>query len=167
MPGLLQRHEGWAVPKLTVGQADAVDKPLLLDYEFSQPAADNAAAGTFYLSPLSAFGPGQNPFRHEDRSFAVDFGMMQEETVMVTLTLPAGYELASVPRPAVVDLPEQGGRFLYSVATTAPGVVQLTSRLNLRKPVYAAADYANLRELYRQLLEKQGEKLVIQKKAGG
>ncbi|MDO7846669.1 DUF3857 domain-containing protein [Hymenobacter sp. M29] len=167
LAGLLARHEGWTVPKLTVGQAETVDKPLTLDYEFRQPAADNAPTGPLYLSPLSEFGPGQNPFRHEDRSFAVDFGMPQEETVMVTLTLPAGYELASLPKPAVVDMPEQGGRFLYSVAATAPGVVQLTSRLSLRKPVYAAAEYASLRELYRQLMAHQAEKLVIQKKAGG
>ncbi|MFD2718350.1 DUF3857 domain-containing protein [Hymenobacter monticola] len=167
LAGLLQRHEGWAVPKLTVGQADAVDKPLTLDYEFQQPAADNAAAGTLYLNPLSEFGPGQNPFRHEDRSFAVDFGMQQEETVLVTLTLPAGYELASLPKPTVVDLPGGGGRFLYSVAAPSPGVVQLTSRLNLRKPVYTAAEYAGLRELYAQLMAHQAEKLVIQKKAGG
>ncbi|MBF9222224.1 DUF3857 domain-containing protein [Hymenobacter ruricola] len=167
LAGLLRRHEGWAVPKLTVGAAETVDKPLSLDYEFTQPAGDNAAAGTLYLSPLSEFGAGQNPFRHEDRAFAVDFGMMQEETLLVTLTLPAGYELASVPKPAVVDLPDNGGRFLYNVASTAPGVVQLTSRLTLRKPVYAAEEYASLRELYGQLLAHQGEKLVIQKKAGG
>ncbi|MDO7853196.1 DUF3857 domain-containing protein [Hymenobacter convexus] len=167
LAGLLQRHEGWAVPKLTVGQAETVDKPLTLDYEFRQPAPDNAPTGPLYLSPLSEFGPGQNPFRHEDRNFAVDFGMPQEETLMVTLTLPAGYELASVPKPAVVEMPDGGGRFLYSVTSTAPGVVQLTSRLNLRKPVYTAAEYTSLRELYTQLMAHQAEKLVIQKKAGG
>jgi hypothetical protein len=43
--------------------------------------------------------------------------------------------------------------------------VQLTSRLSLRKPSYAAAEYDNLREFYRLMLEKQGEKLVIKKKA--
>ncbi|MBJ6108353.1 DUF3857 domain-containing protein [Hymenobacter sp. BT523] len=167
LAGLLQRHDAWAVPKLTVGQAEAVEKPLTLDYEFTQPPAGNATAGTFYLSPLSEFGPGQNPFRHQDRAFPIDFGMMQEETLLVTLTLPAGYEVASLPKPAVVELPDQGGRFIYNVAAVSPGVVQLTSRLNLRKPVYAASEYANLRELYGQLMARQGEKLIIQKKSGG
>ncbi|UOQ97147.1 DUF3857 domain-containing protein [Hymenobacter sp. 5317J-9] len=167
LAGLQQRHDAWTVPKLTPSQAETVDKPFLLDYEFSQPAASTAAAGTFYLSPLSDFGPGQNPFRHPDRTYAVDFGMTQEETLLVTLTLPAGYELASVPKPAVVELPGQGGRFVYNVSAAAPGVVQLTSRLNLRKPVYAAQEYASLRELYSQLMAHQAEKLVIQKKPGG
>ena len=158
-------HSGWTVPKLTVTAREDVAKPLGLDYEFTQPAESQAAIGTFYLSPLRDFGSEQNPFRHDDRLFPVDFAAPQDETTMVTLTIPEGYELAEMPKPAVVDLPDGGGRFLYSVAAGAPGTVQITSRLNLRKSVYAAAEYASLREFYRLMLEKQGERLVIKKKA--
>ena len=158
-------HSGWTVPKLTVTGREDVAKPLALDYEFTQPADGEAAIGTFYLSPLRDFGSEQNPFRHDDRLFPVDFAAPQDETTMVTLTLPEGYELAEQPKPAVVDLPDGGGRFLYSVAAGTPGTVQITSRLNLRKTVYAAAEYNSLREFYRLMLEKQGEKLVIKKKA--
>ena len=158
-------HSGWTVPKLTVTGREDVAKPLGLDYEFAQPAEGQAAIGTLYLSPMREFGSEQNPFRHDDRLFPVDFAAPQDATTMITLTLPAGYELAEMPKPAVVDLPDGGGRFLYSVAAGTPGTVQITSRLNLRKSRYAAAEYANLREFYRLMLEKQGEKLVIKKKA--
>ena len=160
-----QRHESWTLSKPTLAQTDNVEKPLVLDYEFAQPAEGPAAAGSLYLSPLSEFGLGQNPFRREQRDFPVDFGLAQDETLVINLTLPAGYELAAVPKPAVVDLPESGGRFMCSVAAT-PGAVTLTSRLTLRNAVYSAEQYPNLRELYRLMLEKQGEKLIIQKKAG-
>ena len=158
-------HSGWTVPKLTVTAREDVAKPLGLDYEFTQPAEDQAAIGTFYLSPLRDFGSDQNPFRHDDRLFPVDFAAPQDEITMVTLTLPEGYELAELPKPAVIDLPDGGGRFLYNVAAGAPGTVQITSRLNLRKSVYAAAEYTSLREFYRLMLEKQRERLVIKKKA--
>ena len=158
-------HSGWSVPKLTVTAREDVAKPLGLDYEFTQPAEDQAAIGTFYLSPLRDFGSDQNPFRHDDRLFPVDFAAPQDEITMVTLTLPEGYELAELPKPAVIDLPDGGGRFLYNVAAGAPGTVQITSRLNLRKSVYAAAEYTSLREFYRLMLEKQRERLVIKKKA--
>ncbi|MDB5271318.1 MAG: hypothetical protein JWP58_4358 [Hymenobacter sp.] len=158
-------HSGWTVPKLTVGERENVNKPLALDYEFTQPADDNATADLLYLSPLREFGTEQNPFRHDDRLFPVDFGAPQDETTMVTLTLPAGYELAEIPKPAIVDLPEGGGRFLCTVTVAAPGVVQLTSRMSLRKPVYAAEEYTQLREFYRLMLEKQNERLIIKKKA--
>ena len=162
---LTRPHGGWTVPKFAVAERDNPARPLALDYEFTQPADDNTTASTLYLSPLREFGSEQNPFRHDDRLFPVDFGAAQDETTMVTLTLPAGYELEEMPKPSVVDMPDGGGRFLYSATTTAPGVVQLTSRLSLRKPVYSVEEYTSLREFYRLMLAKHGEKLVIKKKA--
>ncbi len=163
--GLTNKHMGWTLPKFAISHREDVDRPLTVDYEFAQPADDNTTDGTIYLSPLRDFGSEQNPFRHENRQFPVDFGALQDVTTMITLTLPAGYELSETPKPAVVELPDGGGRFLYSVAAATPGVVQLTSRLSLRKTMYVAEEYANLREFYRLMLQKQGEKLVIKKKA--
>jgi len=159
-----RQHSAWTMPKTTVGQRDDLGKPLMLDYEFAQPAEESSPTGTLYLSPLSYFTDSENPFRHDNRTFPVDFGMLRDETTMLTLNLPAGYELAETPKPAVVDLSDNGGRFLYSVTANGPSV-QITSRMNLRKPVYAADEYEHLREFYRLMLEKQAEKLVIKKKA--
>jgi hypothetical protein len=160
-----RRHESWALPKLTVGAAENIEKPLTLDYEFAQPAEEQTAKSTLYLSPLSDFGIGQNPFRRESRAFEIDFGMAHDETLLINLALPAGYELAEVPKPTILDLPDGGGRFSYSVAVPGTGVVMLTSRLTLYKTLYPAEQYAYLRELYRYALEKQGQKLIIRKKA--
>ncbi|MET4075318.1 DUF3857 domain-containing protein [Hymenobacter sp. UYCo722] len=160
-----QRHETFTLDKPTLAHADDVTRPLALDYEFRQPGAGNVG-NTFYLSPLREFGSTQNPFRHETRAFAIDFGMAQDETLVVSLALPVGYELAALPAPANLELPDGGARFVCSTTTPAPGTVVLTSHLSLSRAVYPAAQYASLRELYRRLLEKQGEQLVVQKKAG-
>ena len=159
-----RQHSTWTVPEAAVAKHDDVLQPLKLDYAFTQAADDNTTAGTLYLSPLRELTGGQNPFRHEDRRYPVDFGFQQEDMVLVTLSLPAGYELTETPKPAVVDLPGDGGRYLYSVDATGPTVL-LTSRLVLRKPSYSAEEYVHLREFYRLMLEKQAEKLVIRKKA--
>ncbi|MBC8085079.1 MAG: DUF3857 domain-containing protein, partial [Hymenobacter sp.] len=77
---LARPHSGWTIPKLTVAERDNTAKPLAVDYEFTEPADDNATAGTLYLSPLRDFSSEQNPFRHDDRLFPVDFGAAQDET---------------------------------------------------------------------------------------
>jgi hypothetical protein len=160
-----RQHSSWTVPKFAVAERDNVAKPLAVDYEFAQPAEGDASIGTFYLSPLRDFGTEQNPFRHDDRLFPVDFGAAQDETTMLTLTLPDGYELAEMPKGTLVEMPDGGGRFIFSITANTPNTIQLTSRLNLRKPVYGADEYVHLREFYRLMLAKQGEKLVIKKKA--
>lgn len=64
----------------------------------------------------------------------------------------------------MLNLADDGGRYQYNVAAVG-NKIQLTSRLTLYKPVYGAEEYANLRESYRLMLEKQAGKLAIRKRA--
>ena len=161
----LGMHSAWAVEKFAVGAVANLAQPLTLDCTFGQEAAAGATpAGPFYLGLLEDFGPVQNPFRQAIRLFPVDFGTAQDETLLLTLALPEGYELAETPKAAVVDLPDNGGRYRFAISSTG-NTVQLSSRFSLRKPVYTAEEYTYLRDFYRLMLEKQAEKLVIRKKA--
>jgi transglutaminase-like putative cysteine protease len=159
---LATTHAGWEVagPALS-GQATA-GQPLALRYEVRQPAAAPGVAQELYIKLLESFGERQNPFRHAQRSYPVDMGMLQQEIILLTLTLPPGYT-AELPKPANLLLPDNGGRYMYMASAPAPNTVQLTSRLTLDKPVYSPEEYHALRELYRQMLVRQAEALVIKK----
>ena len=159
---LAGQHPGWEVPSYKFSAVNEVDKPLALSYELRQPAATPGAAQELYINPLEAFGERRNPFRHAQRFYPVDMGMMQQEIISLTLTLPPGYA-AELPPPVTLALPAQGGRYVYAASRPTPGTVQLLSRLILSKPVYTADEYHALRELYRQMLAKQAEALIIKK----
>ncbi|QKG57261.1 DUF3857 domain-containing protein [Hymenobacter sp. BRD128] len=159
---LAAAHTGWEIPSFTFSKQASIEQPLGLSYELRQPAASADAATELYIKPLEVFGEQRNPFRHELRSYPVDFGMMQQEVIRVTLKVPAGYA-AVLPAPAALALPENGGRYAYVVSSPTPDTVVLLSRLTLDKPVYSAQEYHALRELYRQMLAKQAEALVIRK----
>ena len=160
---LAAAHPGWEIPTYAFSKQTDVDQSLGLSYELRQSGTAGAAT-ELYLNPLAYFSESRNPFQHEHRSYPVDMGMMQQEIVRLTLTLPAGY-VAELPKPVSLALPDKGGRYMYSASSPTPGTVQLISRLTLDKPVYGALEYHALRELYRQVLAKQAEALVI-KKAG-
>ena len=159
---LTTRHPNWEVPTYKFGAVSDVGQPLALTYELRQPASTAGTAQELYVSPLVSFGEGRNPFNHAVRTYPVDFGAPTQDVIMLTLTLPAGYT-AELPKPAIVDLPDHGGRYLYSASSPTPGTVQLVSRLTLTKAVYGAEEYANLREFYRLALAKQSEALVLKK----
>ncbi|WP_162303597.1 DUF3857 domain-containing protein [Hymenobacter sediminis] len=155
-------HEGWSIPKYTFKERDAFHKPLTLDYEFAA-AGSETPVGTIYLNPLRYFGTSKNPFLHEDRRFPVDFGTGLDETLMMNITLPTGYELEETPKGMVVELPEGGGRFIYNVQP-GQGTIQIVSRMSLARPVYSAQEYTYLREFFTHVITKQAEKLVLKKK---
>ncbi|RYU77650.1 DUF3857 domain-containing protein [Hymenobacter persicinus] len=160
---LAGEHEGWNIPKFAFKERDLLQRPLTLDYEFASAGGD-ASAATIYLNPLRQFGDEKNPFRREDRRFPVDFGAPVDETVMMTINLPAGYVAEELPKSAVVELPEEGGRYMFTVVP-GPTAIQIVSRMNLRKPSYSAEEYVHLREFYNLLLAKQAEKIVLKKKS--
>jgi len=160
---LAAAHAGWEIPTFAFGTL-GIEQPLKLTYELRQPAANPGPVSELYIKPLELFGEQHNPFRHAQRTYPVDLAMAQQEVVRITLQLPAGYA-AELPKPATLVLPDGGGRYAYAASSPAPGTVVLMSRLTLDKPVYSAQEYQGLRELYRQLLAKQAEALVI-KKAG-
>ncbi len=159
---LTTRHPSWEVPTYKFGAVSEVSQPLTLTYALRQPASTPGTAQELYVSPLASFGEGRNPFNHAVRTYPVDFGAPTQDVIILTLTLPAGYT-AELPKQAVVDLPDHGGRYLYSASSPTPGTVQLVSRLTLTKAVYGAEQYANLREFYRLALAKQSEALVLKK----
>jgi hypothetical protein len=161
---LTDQHPSWEMPSYKFAGATDLGQPLSISYTLRQAAESSGTADELYIKPLAAFSEGSNPFQLVERSFPVDFGMLRQETTNLTLTLPPGY-VAELPKPAVLALPDQGGRYLYAVSSPTPGTVQVLSRLTLDKPVYSAQEYHALRELYRQMLAKQAEALVI-KKAG-
>ena len=159
---LASHHPSWEFPAYTFAEVTEVGRPLTLNYEVRQPASTPGVAKELYVSPLAAFGENHNPFHHAERTYPVDLGAANQDVIMLTLTLPAGYT-AELPKAAAISLPEQGGRFVYSASSPTPGTVQLVSRLSLDKPVYGAEEYASLREFYRLALAKQAEALVIKK----
>jgi hypothetical protein len=161
---LAAHHPTWEVASYVFAKQSIVEQSLGLTYEWRQPAATATTTTELYITPLGYFGEQHNPFQHEHRSYPVDMGMLQQDIVRVTLTLPPGY-VAELPKSVSLALPNDGGRYMYAATNSGPNTVQLVSRLTLDKPVYSAVEYGALRELYRLLLAKQAEALVI-KKAG-
>jgi hypothetical protein len=159
---LASRHPNWEVPTYKFNAVNEVNQSLSLNYELRQAASSAGAAQELYLKPLETFGDNQNPFHHEKRTYPVDFGALIQDVMVVTLTLPTGYT-AELPAPAMLSLPDKGGRYVYSATSPAPGTVQLVSRLTLDKPIYGAEEYGALREFYRLALAKQAEAVVLKK----
>ena len=162
MSALATAHPSWEVPAYKFAALGNLNEPFRLDYELKQAAANPSKAQEIYISPLAAFCDSRNPFQHEQRNYPVDFGALTQEVIMLTLTLPPGYT-AELPKPAVIALPEDGGRYMFSATAPTPGTVQLVSRLSLNKTVYQASEYSALREFYRLALAKQSEAMVIKK----
>ncbi|OON67361.1 DUF3857 domain-containing protein [Hymenobacter sp. CRA2] len=162
---LVKELEGWKIDKFAFQNAAVLAKPLMLDLDLRIPGESEQPLGTIYLSLMQALNDaGQNPFKHTERRFPVDFATRREQTSMVTLTLPANYAVEELPKSAQIELPNGGGRFLFNV-TPVGNTLQIMSRMTLNRSMFLAEEYPGLREFYERMLAKQAEKIVLKRKS--
>jgi hypothetical protein len=120
------------------------------------------AGNMFYFTPLLFERTKENPFALEERMFPVDFGYPLEEDFRMTLEYPASYKVEKLPKNEAFALPEDGGTFsiLYNAEDNR---IAIRSKITLKKAVYSSEEYHALKELFKNIVRKQGEQIVFKK----
>jgi hypothetical protein len=161
---ILKDQADWKIDKFSFKDVAALDKPLAVDLQVRIPSQNDQPLNAMYLTPLQQLGDAANPFRQPERRFPVDLGARREETSVLTLHLPADFVVEELPKNALIELPDGGGRFTFSI-TPMGNSLQIMSRLQLNRPVYFTEEYASLRTFYEKALAKQAEKIVLKRKS--
>lgn len=139
-----------------------IGKPILESYSFSKEAQAEVIGDKLYFSPLLYLATAENPFKTEKRIYPVDFGYPWKRKVMMNINIPEGYEVESLPEIATVRLPDNLGSYSFKITKTATGIsVVMLKEIN--SAVIPSDKYGSLRELYRILVEKEKEKVVLKK----
>lgn len=152
----------WVRQEMKIQNLDNLQKPLEIKYQIAS-AGQGQPAQLLYLSPMLNQRLAENPFKITERQYPIDFASAFEETCVLTFNLPEGYEVEELPKNLSLSLPGNTIKYAYMMQEEN-GKLKLLSRLNINKAVFSPAEYANLRELYNQLVAKQAEKIVLRKK---
>jgi len=137
-------------------------KPLARLYTFSSEDLVEEIGGKLYLNPLLFHAKTTNPFKIEDRKYPVDYGVPTEEKFTVKIQLPEGYKVESIPETLAIGLPDDLGVYKYKVTQTGNKITAI-SIFKINRGVITQNYYKQLKDFYRQMVEKQTEKIVITK----
>jgi Domain of Unknown Function with PDB structure (DUF3858) len=113
-----------------------------------------------YFNPFIAGRWTDNPFKSTERIFPVDFGVAQEETVVLTLEYPSNFHVDEIPKNIALAMPNKGGRFLFS-CTNLGNKLNISYSLNLTKAIYDASEYQSLKELFARIVQLRQTDLVL------
>jgi transglutaminase-like putative cysteine protease len=141
---------------------ETTGKPVSLEYDFNALDAVENVAGKLYFSPMVFMATKENPFKPDTRQYPIDYGFPMKDRYIVTINLPEGYKVESMPENALLNLGEGMGSFRY-VLSQMGNKLQLSVEFAMNKPYIAAADYANLKKFYELLIAKENEKVVLSK----
>jgi hypothetical protein len=155
--------------KLTSQKFDNIENsndPLKGKFEFETSEFMDINAERIYLNPMLSFGKTENLLKKAERLFPIDFAHPSDEIYNFSLKVPAGYVVEELPKPLKLQWEDGSFVFQYIVApANADGVVKITSKLSIKKPVFQAAQYEDLKKTFDQIVAKQAEQIVLKKAA--
>jgi hypothetical protein len=155
-------YEGLEISNFELFELDNLYKPVKEKFEIKLRNQIFEVDGKLYLSPMILHQLKDNPLRQEERLYPVDFVSAQETALIISLQIPEGYEIESVPAPLNIALPEKSAQVLFNISAMN-GVVQLSYKLKFNKAVYMSNEYNYLKQLYNEIIKKHAEYVVLKK----
>lgn len=141
---------------------DDLSKPVVQTFTYSKESAYEEIAGKLYLSPLFHLTTRENPFKTEKREFPIDYGYPWTDKYLITINIPEGYTVESIPEPIAVALPENMGQFKY-IISAENNIINARVETELNTHVIPASYYLDLKEFYGHIVKKEAEKVILAK----
>jgi hypothetical protein len=150
--------------KYDIANLRQLNQTLQQTYEVEIEGFDNLNKNKLFLNPFFIGDWSKNPFTSRERLYPVDLGAPIEDQLSVTLEYPADFEISNLPPPVAVSLPDNGGRYLFSVQNVGNKII-LNSLLTLNKAIYTSEEYPYLKELINKVVQSYQSSLVFNKKS--
>jgi len=115
-----------------------------------------------YVAPMMFLAHMENPFKADTRDYPIFFGYPKTEKYNITIKIPEGYKVTSIPSSSGATLANDGGSYTYLIKE-APGMIQLSVVLELKSPIVLSDDYEHVKGMFSEIVEKESEKIVLSK----
>lgn len=136
--------------------------PVVESFSFISNDLTERIGDKIYINPMLFFANTKNPFKQENREYPIDFGFPFMEKYNVSIHIPEGFTLETIPQPGAIVMDEGLGSFKYNIAVNN-NMLQLIVLHQINSPIVAHQQYIILKEYYKAMIAKQTEKVVLKK----
>lgn len=130
--------------------------------KFNKKNAVDIIGDKIYFKPLLFLATTKNPFKLENREYPVDFGTPIGSKEIVSIVIPDGYVVESIPESLAIALPNDYGVYHLKIST-AENKINVYSMLQINTPVYPVENYPALKEFFKVLVNKNLEQIILKK----
>jgi len=156
-------QQSWSILNSEFQNLEEIEKSAIEKHDISIQDHGISTDQLIYIDPFIIFKERENPFKIEKRQFPIDFGVRSEKVYVTTITIPDGYLVDELPQAKVTVLPENKGKFSYTVTQTGNRLT-VVSNIQINERVFMQDEYPGLREFYNRIVAKQSEQIVLRKK---
>jgi hypothetical protein len=147
---------------LNIQDLESTKENMTLSYNANAASIVEEINGDLYFSPMLFFAQKENPFKEETRTYPLFFDFPKSSKYSITIKMPEGYAVKSLPEAINVAIPGEAIRYSYLISE-ANGGLQLAVTLTISEPALVADDYGYIKAIFSQIVEKENEKVVLLK----
>lgn len=136
------------------------NKPLVLNFKMNKEVLK--IKNKVYFNPFICNVIDKNPFKSIERNYPIDFRNKEFTRQLISVSLPQGYKLNSAPESNLSTTNQNSIQYNLKVQSN-PYAVQALSEFRINNPLVNSEAYAELKELYNQMIKDQSEYFVISK----
>jgi uncharacterized protein DUF3857 len=138
------------------------DKPIQEAFDFKATDVTENIGGKIYIDPQLFLEGSKNPFTQEKRSLPVFFGFPKQEKYMITLEIPEGFAVESMPESATYTTTEGVASFKCTFRKEG-SKIQILTVSDINVMLVAASFYPAIKDFYQKISNKLNEKIVLKK----
>ncbi|MEE9408049.1 MAG: transglutaminase domain-containing protein [Polaribacter sp.] len=158
----LENNYGIEIDNYKLNNAIKINKPISRTIKFNSEDLVEGINEKLYIEPLLFFTKKTNPFKLKERKFPVEFDAPFVTKNTVSIQIPEGYKVETLPESLAIGLPENLGVFKYQVSQRG-SKINTVAILQFNNAIIAPVYYEALKEFYGQMVKKQSEKIVLVK----
>lgn len=160
---LENRYKGIDIENLqTQNLTTNLNKPYSESFDFVDNNDVEIIGDKMYVSPMLFYAMTENPFKREKREFPVDFTFPFHEKHTISLEIPEGYVVESLPKTEGFAITDSLAAFKYVINHNG-NKIQVLIQEELNTPIFSTEHYQDLKEYYQKVVDKQNEKIVFKK----
>ncbi|KAF2337348.1 MAG: DUF3857 domain-containing protein [Flavobacterium nitrogenifigens] len=136
--------------------------PIIETYSFTGNNLCELIGDKIYVSPMLFFTNDKNPFKQETREYPVDFSYPFADKYNITIKIPEGFAVETLPTPAALSMEDNLGAFKFNIAANGD-TLQLSILHQINEAIVSAEKYEMLKEYYKTMIAKETEKIVLKR----
>lgn len=140
-----------------------INEALKESYTMNLTEYVQVSGDVMYIDPMIFAKEISNPFVSPTRNYPVDFEFPRETLYSLKLKIPDGFIVDELPQSKLSVLPENAGKFVYSISQ-ADGTINVICQKSINRVLFSQDEYPALREFHSIIAAKHSEQIVLKRK---
>jgi hypothetical protein len=139
-----------------------LSKSIVENFTFTADNQCEIIGDKMYINPLLFLTQSKNPFIQEKRELPIYFGYPKQDKFNISIEIPEGYSVESIPKAIKISTGENVGLFAFNILSEGNKIqIVITEEINMA--IVSADFYEVLKDFFQKMIDKQNEKIVLKK----